>query len=212
MIAESPLADPLITRLRDGARILVRGLDAGDAAALQSGFAALSESSRALRFLRPRRELSAAEVHLFTHPDHDAHEAIGALDLTLGPPRPAGVARYFRLASDPSSAEMAITVIDAYQARGLGTLLLGLLAQIAAEAGIGTFLALVSRDNHAMIRLLRDLGGWSGSRGLSEQEIILPVHSDPAAYPETAAGAAFRSAYALRRTSMTDDGGRLTLS
>lgn len=176
----------------------MRGVDDSDAAALQSGFAALSETSRAFRFLRPYPELSAGDLYLFTHPDHVSHEAIGALDVTREPPRPAGVARYFRFASDPPSAEMAITVVDAYQARGLGTLLLGLLAQIAAEAGISSFLALVSRDNHAMIRLLLDLGGWSGSRGLGEQEIILPVHRDAAAYPETAAGAAFRRAYALR--------------
>ena len=105
---------------------------------------------------------------------------------------------------------MAITVVDAYQARGPGTLLL---AAIAAEAGIGTFLALVSRDNQAMIRLLRDLGGWSGARGSSEQEIVLPLYRDPAAYPQTAAGAAFRSACALRRAAPTVDGdGRLTLS
>lgn len=212
-IAEGPFAKPLITRLDDGTRILVRGVADSDASALQTWFAALSDTSRAFRFLRPYPELSADDVHLFTHPDHVSHEAIGALDVTCDLPRPAAVARHFRLASDPTSAEIALTVVDAYQGRGLGTLLLGLLAQIAADAGIRSFLALVGRDNHVMIRLLRDLGGWSGTRGSGDQEIILPVHRDPAAYPETAAGAAFRRAYALRRPTPPIGGsGRLTPS
>lgn len=197
-IADEPFAEPIVTHLRDGTRVLVRAVRSSDAVALQNGFAALSDTSRALRFLRPRTELTSGEVRDLTTPDHDWHEAIGALDITHDPARPAGIARYFRLEGDPSSAELAVTVVDAYQARGLGTLLLGLLLRTASEAGVERFLALVGRRNHAMIGLLRDLGGVWGSQGHEDREIVLPVRADPSGYPETTAGMSIRAAYALR--------------
>ncbi len=70
-----------------------------------------------------------------------------------------GVARYIRLENDPTVAEVAVTVLDSHQGRGLGTLLLALLARSAREHGIETFRAYVLEDNTAMIRIVSDLGG-----------------------------------------------------
>ncbi len=56
-------------------------------------------------------------------------------------------ARFIRDEDDPASAEVALTVADAYQGRGVGTLLLGALAIAAHVDGIERFHARVLSDN-----------------------------------------------------------------
>ncbi|BBY41111.1 acetyltransferase Pat [Mycobacterium mantenii] len=56
-------------------------------------------------------------------------------------------ARFVRDEDDPTSAEVALTVADAYQGRGLGTLLLVALAIAARVDGIRRFHARVLSDN-----------------------------------------------------------------
>jgi GNAT superfamily N-acetyltransferase len=69
-----------------------------------------------------------------------------------------GVARYVRLPAEPAVAEAAVTVVDEYQRRGLGTLLLGLLAATARAADITAFRSYVLEDNAPIRRLLAGLG------------------------------------------------------
>jgi len=104
--------------LRDGSAVLIRPVRRADAALLADGFARLSTRSRRLRFLSPKKELSSAELGYFTDVDHHDHEALGALDHADG--RGVGIARYIRDAVDPQAAEIAVTVIDDWQGRGLG--------------------------------------------------------------------------------------------
>ena len=56
-------------------------------------------------------------------------------------------ARFIRDESDVASAEVALTVADAYQGRGIGTLLLGALAVAAGVDGIERFHGRVLSDN-----------------------------------------------------------------
>ena len=126
-----------------------------DAPLLADGFARLGPESRRLRFLRRKDELSAAELRYFTDVDHHDHEALGALDHADG--RGVGVARYVRDAERPAAAEIAVTVVDDWQGRGLGTELLAQLSGRARAAGIRRFTALVSADNAAMAALLRSV-------------------------------------------------------
>ena len=83
--------------LRDGSR----GADPADPGRAtrrcwRDGFARLSATSRQMRFLTPKRELSAAELRYLTEIDHHDHEALGALDHRgrarsgCRPVRPAG--------------------------------------------------------------------------------------------------------------------------
>jgi hypothetical protein len=66
--------------LRDGSAVLIRPVRSADAPLLADGLARLSDRSRRLRFLSPKRALSLAELGYFTDVDHHDHEALGALD------------------------------------------------------------------------------------------------------------------------------------
>ena len=138
--------------LRDGSQVLIRQVQPADAALLADGFARLSTQSRWLRFLTAKQELSLADLRYLTQIDHHDHEAIGAVNRADG--RGVGVARYIRDAADPEAADVAVTVIDDWQRRGLATELLTQLAMRAREEGIRRFTALVVADNTAVARLL----------------------------------------------------------
>ena len=142
--------------LRDGSRVKVRQVRKADAGLLLRGFERLSDESRYRRFLCPMPELSEAMVRYLTDVDHHDHEAIVALDAVTG--EGVGVARYVRDRDRPKRAEAAVTVIDDWQGKGLGTLLLELLAVRAREEGISRFTALMLASNDDMMQLLESLG------------------------------------------------------
>jgi len=140
--------------LRDGSVVLIRQVQSGDAPLLADGFARLSSESRRLRFLTGKSNLTSAELRYFTEIDHHDHEALAALNPVDG--RGLGIARYIRHAEDPEGAEVAVTVVDEWQRRGLGTELLNRLADRGRQEGIGHFTALVAAENAAVLGLLHD--------------------------------------------------------
>lgn len=162
--------------LRDGSAVLIRQVQPGDAALLADGFARLSAESRQLRFLTGKPSLTLAELRYFTEIDHHDHEALGAIDPVKG--GGLGVARYIRHAEHPAGAEVAVTVIDEWQGRGLGAELLKRLADRARQEGIRHFSALVATDNEAVRGLLHEsrIGVRVTDRepGTVEYEITLP--------------------------------------
>ena len=126
-----------------------------------------------MRFLARKDQLSAAELRYLTDVDHHDHEALGALDRAGG--RGVGVARYVRDAGDPHAAEIAVTIVDDWQGRGLGTELLTRLSARARCEGIHRFTALVADDNVAMAALLQNMSANLAGRGPGtvEYEITL---------------------------------------
>jgi hypothetical protein len=104
-----------------------------------------------------------------------------------------GVARCIRLPTEPHVAEVAVTVLDAYQGRGLGTLLLGVLSQAAAAQGIRSFRAYVQEDNDAMLRIFRDLGAHVGCLEAGVYQLDIPVPQDAEDLPDTPTGRVFKA-------------------
>jgi len=149
--------------LRDGSAVLIRQVRSTDAPLLADGFARLSPRSRSMRFLGATTTLSAAELRYFTEVDHHDHEAIGAL--SAADRRGVGIARYVRDADDPHTAEIAVTVVDDWQGRGLGAELLSRLSGRARQADIHRFTALVAAENAAVAGLARKLGACLAGRG-----------------------------------------------
>jgi RimJ/RimL family protein N-acetyltransferase len=183
------------TVLRDGTRVLLREARPEDAPLVRLGFDQLSDRSRQFRFLRAMPRLSEDDLSFLA--GADGNEVIGALDLAAEPPQPVGMARYVRLPARPETAEVAITVIDSHQGRGLGTLLFGCLAWQAERTGLRGFVALVHHGNRQMRSLLDDLGAVVEDDLGGELQYLLPLHADPADFPATPAGDAFRAAHAL---------------
>ncbi len=142
--------------LRDGTQICVRQGHSSDRALLVRGFERLTPESRYRRFLAPMPELSEEMVRYLTAIDHHDHEAIIALDEQSR--EGIGVARYIRNPQRHDVAEVAVTVIDEWQRKGVGTLLLDVISARAREQGITTFTALMLATNNEMLGLLKRLG------------------------------------------------------
>jgi RimJ/RimL family protein N-acetyltransferase len=185
-----PTADEFA--LRDGTRIVVRPVRPEDADRLRDGFARLSAQSRYRRFLTPLDELSDEQVRYLTEIDYRDHMAWVALD----PSRPGqpgvGVARYIRLPGDPAVAEAAVTVVDDFQGRGVGTILLRLLAESALEQGIRSFRGYVLAANDPMVEILRDLGATVAREG-SLLRVDVPIPASPDELPDTPTGRVLKS-------------------
>ena len=150
-----PTRAPLrrIVVLRDGTRILLRPLTPRDRAVYLKGFEHLSDRSRYLRFFSPKNALSEAELRYFLDVDHHDHEAVSATDVATG--EGVGVARFIRDPEDPEVAEVSVAVVDDHQGRGLGAVLLGVIARRAREEGVRRLRATVLADNTRMLKLIR---------------------------------------------------------
>src|SRR6185369_2295994 len=94
-------------------------------------YSELSDESIYLRFFSPVPAPTARDLERLTDLDYDRRFALVA---ELGEDIIA-VARYIR-STNPSEAEVAFTVADAHQGRGLGTVMLEHLAAIARSNGI----------------------------------------------------------------------------
>jgi GNAT superfamily N-acetyltransferase len=139
-----------------GARVAVRPVRSSDKEIIADGFSRMGERSRYQRFMTVRDALSAGELRYLTEVDHHDHEALLAFDAESG--EGLGVARFVRNPADPTAAEAAVAVVDAWQRRGLGTALTALLANRARQEGVERFTALLLATNEGMMRMLRRLG------------------------------------------------------
>lgn len=155
MRAKDP--SPLDVRLRR-----VRGTDGP---AIHAAFDRLSPQSRLERFghaiVRPDRELG-----WLRELDGGRHLAVCAYDGRSA--TPLGLARYVRTGLD--AAEIAVTVLDAWQGRGVGRLLLEELCDAARAEDVRTFTAAIRRGNGRALRLFRSIGATS--TGASEDELL----------------------------------------
>ncbi|HEX5889082.1 MAG TPA: GNAT family N-acetyltransferase, partial [Pyrinomonadaceae bacterium] len=139
--------------LRDGSTVHIRVMRPEDEAGLCELLNSLSEESRWLRFYcQQNRAALAAEAHREASLDH----AFGLVASSGDGERVVGHAFY--VAIDDERAEVAFTIANDFQGRGLGTILLGQLAEVAAVNGIKVFEAEVIAANHAMLHVFRASG------------------------------------------------------
>lgn len=150
--------EPIETTLRDGTRVLVRMVEPDDRDAFVDSFDRLSSRSRYLRFHAAVEHLTDRQLDYLTQVDRVDHVAWVAVDLDEQDEPGIGVARFVRLDDEPTVAEAAITVLDDYQGRGVGTVLLDVLASTARDRGIDAFRAYVLGENQAMLAMLDRLG------------------------------------------------------
>ncbi|HEV7468040.1 MAG TPA: GNAT family N-acetyltransferase [Candidatus Dormibacteraeota bacterium] len=155
---------PLAATLRDGTPVRMRAIRPEDRALLTTGMEHLSLGSRYRRFLSPIARLSEQQLRDFTELDHVNHYAWVMMVQSGSEPVWIGVGRYVRDGDDAGLAEVAITVVDAWQGRGAGTLLVAATALVALDNGIERFHAEVLAENLPMLSVFRRLGGAVTSR------------------------------------------------
>ena len=143
----------------------LRPLRPGEPGPLMEVFEASSAASREARYLAPVVRLPGAMVTALTAVDGCHHVAwLATVDQ-----RPAGLARYVRVAGAPgqqvATAELAFEVVDAHQGRGLGAVLLDTITTVALARGVRRVQATVGAGNTRSRALLERVGLQLAGRG-----------------------------------------------
>ena len=164
--------------LKDGTRMVVRPIIPEDKAILVEGFAHLSPQTRFRRFLGYMDKLRAPLLRYLTEIDYVDHFAWVGMNADTF--EGIGVARYVRMRDDPTAAEAAIVVVDAYQHRGAGTILLQLLGASALSNGITHFVGEALAENQPIRDLLENLGArvYDADAGEVGFEVDLPSSAE----------------------------------
>jgi ribosomal protein S18 acetylase RimI-like enzyme len=146
-------------RLRDGSRAVIWGLLPSDREGLRLAYEHLSPEAQLHRFLTPVPHLTEGMLHhLVDEVDGVDHVALVCFVLdehAVG--EPAGVARMIRYGDDPRAADVAVTVADRHQGRGVASALLDELLR-QRPVGVTRIVTEVAADNPASLAMLRRLG------------------------------------------------------
>jgi GNAT superfamily N-acetyltransferase len=142
--------------LRDGVALQMRALRQNDREALIALFNRCSPETIRYRFLRMVTELPDSLLDHLIAVDGDRHVALVVTEHDED--KIVAVGRYFALADRPEIAEVSFLVEDALQRRGIGTVLLDTLAEIARRHGITRFAADVLADNRLMLSVFNKAG------------------------------------------------------
>jgi ribosomal protein S18 acetylase RimI-like enzyme len=151
--------------------LTIRALRDGDTQTVAALFARLGDRSRERRFCGAKPRLSEVELATLARVDRDRHVLVGYVD---GDPEPVGIARLVR---DGDAAEIAFAVADAYQSRGVGSVLAGELAADARAAGITHLTATVCGDNPRVLALLKKLGSLDMSWRGGEKDLVVGLET-----------------------------------
>jgi GNAT superfamily N-acetyltransferase len=155
----NPLAD--FSRellLRDGMTLKLRSLRHSDKAKLIALFRRCSPESIRYRFLSTIKSLPKEMLERLLAVDGARQVALVVAQGEGADERIVAVGRYNAEKDRPQVAEVAFLVEDALQKRGIGTLLLDHLADVARQHGITHFSADVLVDNHVMLSVFRKAG------------------------------------------------------
>jgi acetyl coenzyme A synthetase (ADP forming)-like protein len=139
--------------LKDGSVLQLREQRPEDVEAILDHLQTLSQQSRNFRFLSAGVDL-AESARLVGRVD--GVNSVGLLAVQGQPPRVVGHGLFLR--TGPNRAEAAFTVADSFRSKGVGTILLGQLAQTASSLGIGMFEATVHPENAAMLDVFSQSG------------------------------------------------------
>ncbi|QKT07466.1 GNAT family N-acetyltransferase [Gordonia sp. X0973] len=160
----------------DGGVVHLRPIVPDDADDVVEFHSQLSERTRYMRYFGPTPTLPPREVVRMTTVDY--HDRVALVALLGGKIIAIGVYEGLAAAGKPESAEVAFTVSDEHQGRGLGPILLEHLAGAAAENGFTRFEAEVLAENTNMTTVFRD-AGYQLSRSFDGSNVHVEFLIDP---------------------------------
>lgn len=142
---------PIPVRMRDGTALYLRPVLPGDNERTANGPVEFSSETLYRRFQSIRTPSKTLMGYLF-EVDYVEHFVFVLTDGLDGPV--VADARFVRGEANPAEAEIAFTVGDAYQGRGIGTFLMGAISVAAGYDGVQRFTAQVLSDNQPMRAIL----------------------------------------------------------
>jgi len=146
-----------VLRLPAGEPVMVRAISPQDADCLQAYIRNLSVPSRRNRFLGAVSELAASELDRLTHMNGPRELALIAFARLGG--ETAMIAEAVQvIAPESQRCEIALSVTDAWQRRGVGTLMLSHMERRAKMLGARYVIAEALRTNEPMKGLARKAG------------------------------------------------------
>lgn len=144
---------PIPVRLADGTQLMLRPVLPGDRERTVHGHIQFSGETLYRRFMSARVP-SPALMHYLSEVDYVDHFVWVVTDGS----DPVADARFVRDETDPTVAEIAFTVADAYQGRGVGSFLIGALSVAARVDGVERFAARMLSDNVPMRTIMDRYG------------------------------------------------------
>jgi GNAT superfamily N-acetyltransferase len=136
---------------------VIRPIRPEDKGMLADGLRRLSPESAQRRFLTPKRSFSRTELRYLTEVDGRNHVALVAEYPCYPVRRLIAVGRFVIDQASPDAAEIAVTVADGWQGRGLGSVLGKHLAHLARNREVKRFTATMSSSNRPAHRLMEKL-------------------------------------------------------
>lgn len=178
--------EPIPVQIRDGAELYLRPVLPGDNERTTNGPVEYSSETLYRRFQSARRPTPSLMAYLF-EVDYSDHFVWVMTDGAHGPVVADG--RFVRDLHDPTTAEVAFTVADVYQGRGIGTFLMAAVSVAARYAGVRRFTARVLTDNYPMRKILDCFGAtWvRDDLGVVTTEIDVPTTDQLSFTPELTA-------------------------
>ena len=159
--------------LRDGTSVEIRALRPEDEAGMLAAVERTSAESLHRRFFVVKRGFSEKERAFFMEVDFETHVALVAEAKEHDHPVIIGGGRY--VVFEAGRAELAFVVVDTWQGRGVGSLLMRHLTRIARDAGIEELVADVLPENVAMLKVFGKFG-FKPSARRDPQTIHLMLH------------------------------------
>ncbi len=158
--------------LSDGRPCHIRPVRPDDGSALTAFSEELSEETLYTRFFTASRELAAQDMQRLLEADNQNRVSL----LAMSKGRVIGVAVYDAVGR--AEGEIAFTIADDHQGRGLGSVLLEHLAAVARENGIHRFKAEVLSGNRRMLRTF-EAAGYTPSQEVEDGIVLLDFDIDP---------------------------------
>ena len=167
----------VVEKLKDGSEVVIRAVRAEDKDGFARGFEQLSGEAIYRRFFSHKKQLSEEELKTATEIDFVRVVALVAEINEDGAKKLIGACRYVAIDTNdpPRHAEIAFTVLDAWQDKGLGKILFRHLSDIGRACGVEKFKAVMLSENRGMKNVFTSTGLKVNTK-VEDGEIHLDIH------------------------------------